>query len=168
MMRGIVYSVTDDTPTPEELQVLHKTIKKVQEDIERFSFNTVVSTFMICTNELTDLKCSKRAILEPLVILVSPYAPHLAEELWEILGHTESVSKAAFPVLNEEYLAENTFNYPVSFNGKMRFTITLPLDMNPSGNRENGTCCSRIAEMAPGNAPKKVIVVPKKIVNVVL
>jgi leucyl-tRNA synthetase len=165
---GNVFRVTDDAPSPEEFRALHKAIKKTQEDIERFSFNTVVSTFMICTNELTDLKCSKRAILEPLVILVSPYSPHLTEELWEMLGHQESVSKASFPVLNEEYLSEDTFNYPVSFNGKMRFTITLPLDMPPAEIERAVLAAPESQKWLHGNPPKKVIVVPKKIVNMVL
>jgi leucyl-tRNA synthetase len=165
---GNVFRVTDDAPSPEEFRALHKAIKKTQEDIERFSFNTVVSTFMICTNELTDLKCSKRAILEPLVILVSPYSPHLTEELWEMLGHQESVSKASVPVLNEEYLSEDTFNYPVSFNGKMRFTITLPLDMPPAEIERAVLAAPESQKWLHGNPPKKVIVVPKKIVNMVL
>ena len=165
---GNVFRVSDEPPTPEELRALHKAIKKTQEDIERFSFNTVVSTFMICTNELGDLKCSKRAILEPLVILVSPYAPHLAEELWEKLGHSGSVSKAVFPVLNEEYLAENTFSYPVSFNGKMRFTLTLPLDMPPAEIEKTVMAAPESQKWLQGNPPRKVIVVPGKIVNVVI
>ena len=165
---GNVFRVTEDAPSPEEYRALHKAIKKTQEDIERFSFNTVVSTFMICTNELTDLKCSKRAILEPLVILVSPYAPHLTEELWELLGHRESVSKAAFPALIEEYLSEDTFNYPVSFNGKMRFTITLPLDMPPAEIERIVLAAPESQKWLQASPPKKVIVVPKKIVNIVL
>jgi leucyl-tRNA synthetase len=165
---GNVFKVSGEAPTSEELKVLHRTIKRVQEDIERFSFNTVVSTFMICTNELGDLKCSKRAILEPLVILLSPYAPHLAEELWQMLGHRESVANASFPVLNEEYLAENTFNYPVSFNGKMRFTITLPLDIPVPEIEKTVLAAPESQKWLQGGAPKKVIVVPGKIVNIVL
>lgn len=165
---GNVFKVNDDQPTPDELKVLHRTIKRVQEDIERFSFNTVVSSLMICTNDLTDLKCTSRAILEPLVILVSPYAPHLAEELWHKLGHTESVSKAAFPVLNETYLVENTFSYPVSFNGKMRFTLTLPLDLPLADIEQAVLAAPESQKWLQGGTPKKVIIVPKKIVNVVL
>jgi leucyl-tRNA synthetase len=165
---GNVFRITDNAPSAEELRALHKAIKKTQEDIERFSFNTVVSTFMICVNELTDLKCSKRSVLEPLVILVSPYAPHLSEELWEKLGNKESVSKASFPVLNEEYLAENTFCYPVSFNGKMRFTLTLPLGMLPAEIEEAVLAAPESQKWLQGKAPKKVIVVLKKIVNIVL
>ena len=165
---GNVFKVNDDQPTPDELKVLHRTIKRVQEDIERFSFNTVVSSLMICTNDLTDLKCTSRAIFEPLVILVSPYAPHLAEELWHKLGHTESVSKAAFPVLNETYLVENTFSYPVSFNGKMRFTLTLPLDLPLADIEQAVLAAPESQKWLQGGTPKKVIIVPKKIVNVVL
>jgi leucyl-tRNA synthetase len=140
----------------------------VQEDIERFSFNTVVSNFMICTNELGDLKCSKRAILEPLVILISPYAPHLAEELWQKLGHNTTVSKAVFPPLNEEYLVENSFNYPVSFNGKLRFTLTLPLSMPPPEIEQIVLEAPEAQKWLLGKPPKKVIIVPGKIVNVVV
>lgn len=165
---GNTFCVTNEEPTPEELRVLHKTIKKVQEDIERFSFNTVVSTFMICANELSDLKCSKRAILEPLAILISPYAPHLAEELWQKLGHEPSVSKASFPEFNEKYLVENTFNYPVSFNGKMRFMMTFPLDIPVPEIEKAVLAAPESQKWLQGHAPKKMIVVPKKIVNVVI
>ncbi len=123
------FIVSKDAPTDDELKVLHKTIKKVRSDIERFSFNTGVSAFMICVNELTDLKCHKREILEPLAILVSPYASHMAEELWTALGNNPGISEVKYPNFDEKYLAENTFSYPVSFNGKMRFKIDLPTDM---------------------------------------
>ncbi|MEI6899400.1 MAG: class I tRNA ligase family protein, partial [Bacteroidota bacterium] len=162
------FLVTDETPSKEELKVLHKTIKRVREDFERFSFNTVVSTFMICVNELSDLKCNKRAILEPLTILISPFAPHIAEELWRLLGHNESVSFATFPEVKEEYLIENTFSYPVSFNGKMRFIVELPLDMIPSEVEKVVLAAPESQKWLLGNPPKKVIVVPGKIVNVVL
>ncbi|MCF8366611.1 MAG: leucine--tRNA ligase, partial [Bacteroidales bacterium] len=122
-----VFQISEEEPTQAELKVIHRTIKMVKDDIERFSFNTGVSNFMICVNELQELKCNKRAILEDLVKIISPYAPHIAEELWHLLGHRQSVSRAAYPEFNEEYLIENTFEYPVSFNGKMRFKITLPL-----------------------------------------
>ena len=121
--------VTNNEPTASELKTLHKTIKKVTEDIENFSFNTSVSQFMICVNELSQQKCRHRAILEPLAILISPYAPHIAEELWEKLGHSTSVAFAPFPKFEEKYLVESTKEYPVSFNGKMRFTLNLPLDL---------------------------------------
>ena len=122
--------VTEDEPSKEALKTLHKTIKKVEEDIENFSFNTSVSTFMIAVNELTAQKCTSKEILEPLLILISPYAPHIAEELWSQLGHKESISTAAFPKFDESNLVESTKNYPISFNGKMRFTMELPLDLS--------------------------------------
>jgi leucyl-tRNA synthetase len=162
------FHVSDENPSEQELRVLHRTIKKVQDDIERFSFNTAVSTFMICFNELSDLKCHKRAILTELAILLSPYAPHLAEELWEQLGHTESIAKALFPVYNEEYLVENTFEYPISFNGKMRFKLTLPLGLTPPEIEQAVLQTTESEKWLQGNRPKKVIVVPGKIVNVVI
>ena len=162
------FRVSDEAPTVEEFRVLHRTIKKVQEDIERFSFNTAVSTFMICINELSDLKCHKRAILNDLVVLLSPYAPHLAEELWEHLGYTESITKASFPEYKKEYLVENTFEYPISFNGKMRFKLTLPLDLTPSDIEQAVLNATESAKWLQENPPKKVIVVPGKIVNVVI
>lgn len=125
-----VCNLSDDAPTPAELKVLHKTIKKVEEDVERFSFNTTISAFMICLNELSDLKCNKRQILEPFVILLSPYAPHFAEELWSILGHKESVTKSSFPKWMEEHLVENEFEYPISINGKVKFKINLSLQLS--------------------------------------
>src|SRR5690606_32306580 len=123
-------NVTDKEPTKEMYKSLHKTIKKVEEDIENFSFNTSVSTFMIAVNELTALNCNAREVLEPLAVLISPYAPHIAEELWQKLGHKESISTAPFPKFDEKYLVESTKEYPVSFNGKMRFTLELPLDLS--------------------------------------
>jgi leucyl-tRNA synthetase len=162
------FRLSEEAPKPEEMRVLHKTIKKVQEDIERLSFNTAVSTFMICVNELGELKCSKRGILEPLLILISPYAPHLAEELWQQCGHPESVSQAVFPAFDETFLTLSTFNYPVSFNGKMRFTMELPVDM-PSADIEKAVLAAEeSAKWLEGKNPRKVIVVPKKIVNVVV
>ena len=160
--------LNDQKATPEELKALHKLIAKVKADIEAFSFNTAVSAFMIAVNELTDLKCSKREILEPLVILLSPFAPHIAEELWEILGHTESITYAAFPEYVEAYTVENTCTYAVSFNGKTRFTVDLPLDMS----REDVDAHVRGLEqtekyVGEGNIVK-VIVVPGKIVNIVV
>jgi leucyl-tRNA synthetase len=119
------FVVSDEEPTPQELKILHRTIKKVREDIERFSFNTAVSSFMICVNELAEIKCNKRGVLQDLAILISPYAPHLAEELWHQLGNDGSVCDATYPVHDEKYLVENTFEYPVSFNGKMRFKLEV-------------------------------------------
>jgi len=160
--------LSDAEPTKEELKVLHKTIKKLQEDIERFSFNTGVSAFMICTNELSDLKCNKRAILEPLTVLIAPYAPHLAEELWQLLGHNESVVDAAYPEYNEEYLKESNFSYPVSFNGKMRFKIDLPVDMGKEEVEKAVLAAEEAQRWLEGKTVRKIIVVPKRIVNVVV
>jgi leucyl-tRNA synthetase len=162
------FFVSEEEPSTGELKILHKTIKKVREDIERFSFNTAVSSFMICANELSDLKCSKKAILEPLCILVSPYAPHLAEELWEKLGHTVSISNATFPLFNEEFVAEDTFRYPVSFNGKMRFQIELSLDLSSAEVEHLVLRAEESQKWLKGNTPKKVIYVPKKIINIVI
>lgn len=163
-----ILRVSEDTPSKDELKVLHKTIKKVQGDIERFSFNTVVSTLMICVNELTDLKCNKRNILSDLAIILSPYAPHIAEELWSNMGNKSSISQAAFPVFNSVYIAENTFNYPVSFNGRLRFTIELPVDMLPSEIEKNVLIHEDAQKWLQGSKPKKVIIVPRKIVNIVI
>ncbi|HQQ93686.1 MAG TPA: leucine--tRNA ligase [Bacteroidia bacterium] len=162
------FLVRDDEPSKAELKVLHKTIKKISEDIERFSFNTSVSNFMICVNELSELKCSKRAILEPLLILLSPYAPHITEELWERLGHNESISSAAFPDWQAEYLVEDSFNYPVSFNGKMRLTVELPASLNPQEIEKEIMNREDVLRHLNGASPKKVIVVQKKIVNIVV
>ncbi|XCF06828.1 class I tRNA ligase family protein [Tamlana crocina] len=159
--------VTDVEPTKDHLKTLHKTIKKVQEDIENFSFNTSVSTFMIAVNELTAQKCTSKAILEPLLVLISPYAPHIAEELWSQLGHSESISTAPFPKFDESHLVESSKNYPISFNGKMRFTLELPLDM-PKGEIEKTVLAhEKTQDQLQGRTPKKVIVVPGKIVNIV-
>ena len=161
------FSVSEDAASKEEMKALHKAIKKVTEDTERFSFNTSVSTFMICVNELTDLKCNKRLALEPLVILISPFAPHIAEELWKKLGHDTTVADAAWPVYQPEYLTENEFEYPVSVNGKTRFKITLPLDYSKEQVEKEVVASSDMAKWLNGNPPKKVIVVPGRIVNVV-
>jgi leucyl-tRNA synthetase len=163
-----LFRVTDEQPDAEDYRVLHKTIKKIQEDIERLSFNTAVSTFMICVNELTDLKCSKRSILSDLVVLIASYAPHIAEELWSLLGNRESITGAKFPEFNPQYLVENTFDYPVSFNGKMRFKLELPADM-PVAEIEKAALSAKESEKwLEGKAPKKVIIVPNKIINIVI
>ena len=162
------FFVSEDEAVFEEWKVLHKTIKKIEEDIERMSYNTSVSTFMICVNELTELKCNKRDILEPLCILLSPFAPHIAEELWEMLGHTESISYAPFPVWDEKYLIENTYNYPVSFNGKMRFVLCLPVDMSNEEMEKSVLSAPEAQKWLQGKPPKKIIIVPKKIVNIVV
>ena len=148
-------------------KTLHKTIKKVAEDIENFSFNTSVSTFMIAVNELTAQKCTSKEILEPLCILISPYAPHIAEELWEKLGHKNSISTAIFPVFEEKYLIESSKVYPISFNGKMRFTLELSLDLSKDEIEKRVLAYEKTQEQLAGRTPKKVIVVPGKIVNIV-
>ena len=164
---GEELSISDSSPTAEELKTLHKTIKKVEEDIENFSFNTSVSTFMIAVNELITQKCNKRAILEPLLILISPYAPHIAEELWEKLGNTESISTAPFPIFEPQYLIESSKNYPVSFNGKMRFTMELPLDMTKDNIEKVVLAHQKTQAQLAGRVPKKIIIVPGKIINIV-
>lgn len=160
------YVVSDETPTPAELKSLHKTIKKVGEDIENFSFNTSISAFMICLNELGG--CNKRAILEPLIVLIAPFAPHIAEELWESLGHTTSVCDASFPEYDEKYLVEDSIEYPISFNGKMRYKKVLPAGLTPKQVEEAVVSDPAAAKYLDGKTPKKVIVVPGKIVNVVI
>jgi leucyl-tRNA synthetase len=162
------FSVSDEAPTKQELKALHKTIKKVQDDIDRFSFNTSVSNFMICVNELTDLRCSKRAILEPLTVIIAPYAPHIAEELWEMLGHKESITYAPWPVLNEEYLKESAFNYPVSINGKTRFFHEFELSLTKEDVEKEVRALEETQRYLDGKPIKKVIVVPGRIVNVVV
>jgi leucyl-tRNA synthetase len=161
------FKVTDAAPTKDSLKTLHKTIKKVEEDIENFSFNTSVSTFMIACNELTAQKCTSRNILEPLLVLISPYAPHIAEELWSQLGHSESIARADFPKFDESHLVESTKNYPISFNGKMRFTMELPLDLSKDDIEVAVMAHEKTKEQLQGREPKKVIIVPGKIVNIV-
>jgi leucyl-tRNA synthetase len=159
--------VTSAEPSKDSLKALHKTIKKVEEDIEHFSFNTSVSTFMIAVNELTAQQCTSKDILEPLLILISPYAPHIAEELWSQLGHNQSIATALFPTFDESYLVESTKNYPISFNGKTRFTLELPLDMGKDEIEKTVLAHDKTQEQLQGRTPKKVIVVPGKIVNIV-
>ena len=161
------FSVSADAPTKDELKTLHKTIKKVEEDIANFSFNTSVSTFMIAVNELTALKCNKRAILEPLAIVIEPYAPHIAEELWNKLGHTTSISTVDFPIFEPKHLVESSKEYPISFNGKMRFTMELSLDLNKDEIEAAVMAHEKTQAQLQGRTPKKVIVVPGKIVNIV-
>ena len=158
--------IVDEEPTKEMCKSLHKTIKKVSEDIENFSFNTSVSQFMICVNELTQQKCHHRAILEPLAILVSPYAPHIAEELWNMLGNVGSISEVTFPKFEESYLVESSKEYPVSFNGKMRFKIELPLDLTAEQIQEIIMNDERTIAQLDGKEPKKIIIVPGKIINI--
>ncbi len=162
------FNVSDAEPTREELKVLHKTLKKVEQDIENFSFNTSVSEFMICANELSSMKCNKRKIIEPLVIALSPFAPHVAEELWSLLGHTDTILHASFPKFDEQYLIESSFSYPISINGKVRAQMEFALDM-PKEDIEKMVLASEIVQKwTEGKPPKKVIVVPGRIVNVVL
>jgi len=162
------FKVKDEAPTPAELKVLHTAIKKVEEDLERYSFNTVVSTLMICVNDLGSLKCAKKSILQELVILMSPYTPHMAEELWTLLGNEAgTISYASFPKFNPIYLVEANFEYPISINGKVRANISFPTDALPA-DIEAGVLANEIVQKwLEGKAPKKVIVVPKRIVNVV-
>ena len=159
--------ISEVTPTAEELKTLHKTIKKVAEDIENFSFNTSVSTFMIAVNELTAQKCNKRSILEPLLTLISPYAPHISEELWSHLGHKTSISRVDFPLFDPKYLVESSKNYPVSFNGKMRFTLELPLDMSKEEIEKTVLAHEKTEVQLEGRTPKKIIIVLGKIINIV-
>ncbi len=162
------FFVSEEAATPAELKALHRTIKKIQEDIERFSFNTAVSAFMICINELTDLKCHKRTILEPMTILISSYAPHLSEELWKLMGHEGTIMDARFPEFNEAFLVEDSVKYAVSFNGKMRFTIDLSVNLTAAEVEKAVLEAPESQRYLENKVPKKVIVVLKKIVNIVL
>ena len=160
------FAVSDDEPTPAELKTLHKTIKKVREDIENFSFNTSIAAFMICLNELG--QCNKRAILEPFAVLLSPFAPHITEELWHLLGNEGSVCDAHYPEFNADLLVENSFEYPVSFNGKMRFKMSLPLGIPTEEIQSLVLADEQTQKYTEGKTPKKVIIVPGKIINIVL
>ena len=162
------FCFSDEPATKEELKSLHKLIKKEEDDIERISFNTVVSAFMICVNELTDLKCNKREILEPLAIMISPYAPHLAEELWHQMGHDDSVVMQKFPEFVESYVVENNFTYPVSINGKKRFDLELPITLSPAEIEKAALESAEAVKWIADKSVKKVIVVPKKIINIVV
>jgi leucyl-tRNA synthetase len=161
------FYVSDEEPTKTEMKVLHQTIKKVDEDIHDFSFNTSVSNFMIAVNELTKLNSHKRAVLEPLAVLISPYAPHIAEELWQKLGHSESISFAKFPEFDAKWLVEDAKEYPVSFNGKMRFKLELPMDLTKEQIQEAVMADDRTQKQLEGRTPKNVIIVPGKIINIV-
>ena len=162
-----VFNVSQTPANKDALKVLHKTIKKVEDDIENFSFNTSVSTFMIAVNELTAQKCNSKEILEPLTILISPYAPHIAEELWSKLGHQDSISGAGFPVFDPSHLVESSKEYPISFNGKMRFKMELPLAMSKEDIEAAVMANPKTIQQLDGRVPKKVIVVPGKIINIV-
>ena len=162
------FVVSDEEPSKDAMKTVHKTIKKVKDDLDRFSFNTGVSNFMIAVNELTEQKCNNRLAIEQLTIILSPYAPHICEEIWEKLGHTESITKASWPAFNEEYLVESAYAYPVSFNGKMRFKLELALDLSPADVEKEVLANEQAQKYLDGKSPKKVIVVPGKIVNVVV
>ncbi|MDI1235226.1 MAG: leucine--tRNA ligase [bacterium] len=162
------FEISEEVATKAELKILHKTIKKATEDIEHFSFNTSVSAFMVCVNELQDLKCNKRSILEPFLILLSPYAPHICEELWKLCGHADSIEKASWPSFNADYLIENEFYYPISFNGKVRFNLNFALDMDLKEVEVQVIANEQTQQYLEGKTPKKVIVVKGRIVNVVV
>ncbi|MEO6039692.1 MAG: class I tRNA ligase family protein, partial [Saprospiraceae bacterium] len=162
-----VVNTAPTAPTGDELRALHTCIKKVTEDIERFSMNTCVSNFMTCTNELRSLNCSKRAVLEPLVVLLAPFAPHVAEELWHQLGHTTTVCDATWPVFEEAYLQQLTINYPVQINGKMRGTLEVAVGMPAAEIEEKVLEQEFVKRTLQGAAVKKFIVVPGRIINIV-
>jgi leucyl-tRNA synthetase len=161
--------LTDAEPTKAELKALHKTIKKIEEDVEKLAFNTCVSAFMICVNELTDLGCNKRAILQDLVVLLAPFAPHITEQLWQkTLNNTGSVTVAAFPTFNPEYLVENSFNYPISINGKVRANVELPLDLTQDQVQQEVLSQEAVQKWLEGKEPKRFIYVAGRIVNIVV
>ncbi len=162
------FSVSEGEGSKEEMKVLHTLIKKVQEDVENFSFNTSVSAFMVCVNELGKLKCNKKAVLKELAILVSPYAPFISEELWSLLGEAGSITNASFPEFNGSFLVESSHTYPISFNGKMRFKLEFPLDMDKAEIEKEVLAHEQSQKWLEGKDPKKIIVVPKKIVNIVI
>ena len=162
------FTVSDDDPTKEELKSLHKLIKKVSFDIENFSFNTSVSAFMICVNELSQLKCNKRAVLSDLLICLAPFAPHIAEELWHKLGNEQTICDATFPEVNEAYLKEDVFSYAISFNGKSRYVLEFPADASNAEIERTVLEHPHSQKWLDGKSPKKVIIVPRKIVNIVV
>ena len=162
------FAISHDKPSGEELKALHKTIKKVKEDINNLSFNTSVSEFMICVNALSQLKCNKREILEPLTIVLSPFAPHIAEELWHLLGNQKSIVFSSYPKFNPEYLKENNHEYPIMINGKLRTKIEFPLDESNTIIEKSVMENEVVQKWLEGKPPKKIIVVPKKIINVVV
>jgi leucyl-tRNA synthetase len=165
-LKGKVWN--EDSPNPAELKVLHKAILKIQEDTERFSFNTAVSTFMICVNELADLKCYKKAILEQMLILLTPYAPHISEELWHQLGNSGSILDATFPVFDASYVQESSKDYPVSINGRVRTNINLPLDMEAPDAQEQVLANALVQKWLEDKPVKKFIFVKGKMINVVI
>jgi leucyl-tRNA synthetase len=163
------FTVSDIEPTKAELKSLHKIIKKVEDDVERFSFNTSVSSFMIAVNELTDLKSNNKSILQNLVIILSPYAPHICEELWKLLGNEAgTLSYTPFPIFNPEHLVENEFAYPVSVNGKTKTNLLLSLALEPAEVEKEVMANDQILKYLDGKTPKKVIVVKGRIINIVI
>ena len=164
---GTEFIVKDESPSSKSLRVLHKSIKKINEDIERFSFNTCISTFMICVNDLTSLKCQSKNILEPLIILLSPFAPHISEEIWSILGNKESIEHIPYPKFNPKFIQEFKKNYPISFNGKTRFMLELALDFSKDKIEEIVLNEARTQKYLKGETPKKIIFIKGKIINIV-
>ena len=162
------FAVTDEKASPAELKALHKLIAKEQEDIEHFSFNTTISAFMIAVGELSGLNCHKREILEPLCVLLSPFAPHISEELWHLLGHEGSVCDAAFPEYVAAYTVEDSVTYPVQFNGKMRFTVDLPKSATPAEVETAVRAMEQTARWVGDKQIAKVVVVPGRIINIVV
>ena len=165
---GDQFSVSDEPPTKDELRVLHNCVKKVTEDIERFSMNTCVSHFMIATNDLRKLNCNKRAVLEPLTILLAPFGPHIAEELWSRMGHSGSVCDTTWPEWNEEYLKSDTKEYPIQINGKLRATIELSSDITPVDAEAAALAMEQVQRWLEGKQPKKVVFVPGRMINLVV
>ena len=164
---GTEFIVKDESPSSDSLRVLHKSIKKINEDIERFSFNTCISTFMICVNDLTSLKCQSKNILEPLIILLSPFAPHISEEIWSILGNKESIEHIPYPKFNPKFIQEFKKNYPISFNGKTRYMLELALDFSKDKIEEIVLNEARTQKYLKGETPKKIIFIKGKIINIV-
>jgi leucyl-tRNA synthetase len=162
------FKVNEEKATKDELKALHKCIQKITDDMERFSFNTSVSAFMVAVNEFSDLNCAKREVIEPFIILLSCHAPHISEELWARLGYKESIVEAAWPKFDEAYLKSETFKYPVSFNGKMRFTLELPSNLDKAGIEKEVMQHELSEKWIEGKTPKKVIIVPGRIVNIVV
>jgi len=162
------FYLNDDEPNKDELQLLHKTLKKVQEDIERYAYNTAISSFMVAVNNLQDLQCNKRAILEPLMIALSPFAPFITEELWHLAGHTDSIHEANFPIYDEKYTRDDTCTYAISFNGKTRFTLDIDIAADEETIKNIVLQHPQSQKWLEGKEPKRVIVVKGKIVNIVI
>ncbi|HEY0273040.1 MAG TPA: class I tRNA ligase family protein, partial [Chitinophaga sp.] len=162
------WMVTEEQPSPEALKVLHKTIQKIDHDTEHFSYNTAVSQFMICVNELATLKARQRAVLEPLLVLLAPYAPHISAELWQTLGNTTSVLDAAYPVFNEQYVKESAFNYPVAVNGKTRIEMSIPLDADNTAIEAAVLANDDLKKWLEGKEIKRVVIVKGRMVNLVI